>query len=130
MFTIIVFILTSMSLLISLRSDSLPMQNNRWIRIQFRLLASVPPIVFGILERNLGTITDYAGTTGFVVGFSFPAVLYLQSKAVARKKQYQLDTYYSSYASFNFVAWALFFFGIGMVLFVLLCLARGEDEVD
>ena len=62
------------------------MQNNRWIRIQFRLLASVPPIVFGILERNLGTITDYAGTTGFVIGFSFPAVLYLQSKAVAKKK--------------------------------------------
>lgn len=30
-------------------------EHNRWIRSRFRLVASVPPIILGILERKLGT---------------------------------------------------------------------------
>jgi amino acid permease len=97
-------------------------QHNRCIRIRFRLLASIPPIVCGIFERHLGTITDYAGTTGFIMGFSFPALLYLKSKQVAILRGFSVWTYYSSYASRNPAAWLLFLFGICMFVYVLYCL--------
>ena len=97
-------------------------EHQRWTRSQFRLLASIPPIVCGILERQLGKITDYAGTTGFVMGFGFPALLYLKSREVAKQKQYSEDTHYSSYCSTKVAAWFLFCFGVCMLLFDFYCL--------
>ncbi|CAB9521272.1 Transmembrane protein 104 [Seminavis robusta] len=106
-------------------------EHNRWIRIRFRLLAGIPPIIFGILERQLGTITDYAGTTGFMIGFSFPALLYLRSRMKAKKKHFNATTFYSSYASSSVAAWALFYFGAVMVVYVVCCLVtRMGDEDD
>jgi len=103
-------------------------QNNRWIRIQFRLLASIPPIVLGILERQLGTITDYAGTTGFVIGFSFPALLFLQSRQKALSKGFAGTTAYTSYASWPALAWSLFGFGICMVIYVVYFLIGDSSD--
>jgi len=97
---------------------------NRCIRTQFRILASVPPIIFGILQRQLGKITDYAGTTGFVIGFSFPALLYLRSRAMAERKHFSTVTFYSGYASYEFGAWCLFSFGVTMALYVVFFLVR------
>lgn len=101
-------------------------EKNRRIRTQFRLFASVPPIVFGILERQLGTITDYAGTTGFVIGFSFPALLYLQSRARAERKHFSTSTFYASYCSSNRAARFLFSFGLLMVAYVVFFLIKDE----
>lgn len=101
-------------------------EHNRWIRTQFRLLASIPPIIFGILERQLGTITDYAGTTGFVIGFTFPALLYLRSRALAEKKNFSTETFYSGYSSSIPAGWLLFSFGLCMVVYVVFCLVMGE----
>jgi hypothetical protein len=98
-------------------------QNNATVRIQFRLLASVPPIVLGIFERQLGRITDYAGTTGFIIGFSFPALLWLRSRSLAQSKQASTTTYYTSYASHVGVAWFVLLFGIFMALYVVVGLA-------
>ena len=95
------------------------LQNNRRVRIQFRLLAAIPPIILAILVRELGTITDYAGTTGFVLTFSFPALLYIQSRRLAQTKSFSTETYYSSYASSYTLASVLFFFGFGMLIFVV-----------
>lgn len=104
-------------------------EHNRWIRVQFRLLASIPPIVFGIFERKLGTITDYAGTTGFVIVFTVPSLLYLRSRALAKEKNYSASTYYrSSYSSSVYAAWMLFSFGIVMAVYVAYNLVRGEDK--
>jgi hypothetical protein len=104
------------------------MQHNRWIRTRFRLLAGMPPIIFGILERQLGTITDYAGTTGFVIGFSFPALLYIRSRMLAKRKHFSVSTYYSSYSSSLFAGWTLFYFGIVMVVFVVFCLLAQKGQ--
>ena len=100
-------------------------KKNRWIRTQFRLLASVPPIALGILIRELGTITDYAGTTGFVIGFSFPALLFLRSLKLASRKHYASTTAYTSYASTSLFAWSLFIFGVLMLIYVSFFLAMG-----
>lgn len=97
-------------------------EHDRWIRMRFRLLASIPPIICGILERQLGKITDYAGTTGFIIGFSFPALLYIRSRAAAEKKHFSVETFYSTYSSSTVMGWLLFYFGLTMVVYVVYCL--------
>jgi len=94
-------------------------ENNRNLRIRFRLLAAIPSIILAIIVRELGTITDYAGTTGFVLAFSFPALLYICSRRLALKKNFSTVTYYSSYASSNPVAALILSFGVAMLIFVV-----------
>lgn len=103
-------------------------EDNRWIRTRFRLIASIPPIIFGTLERQLGTITDYAGTTGFIIGFSFPALLYIKSRAQAEKENFSVSTFYSSYSSSANLGWLLFYFGLTMAAYVVYCLATESKE--
>jgi len=93
---------------------------NRQSKTTFRLLASIPPVLGGILVRDLGTITDYTGTTGFIIGFSIPALLYLTSTQTAQRKGYSTRTYYTSYASAcKSLPGLVFWFGIAMVALVL-----------
>ena len=106
------------------------LQKNRWIRIQFRLLASCPPLVLAVLVRELGKITDYAGTTGFVIGFSFPAILYARSRSMAKTKEFATGTVYTSYGSSQVASWFIFVFGISMVLYVVFFLATGDGSDD
>eukprot|EP00568_Trieres_chinensis_P006872 CAMPEP_0183299722 /NCGR_PEP_ID=MMETSP0160_2-20130417/6377_1 /TAXON_ID=2839 ORGANISM="Odontella Sinensis, Strain Grunow 1884" /NCGR_SAMPLE_ID=MMETSP0160_2 /ASSEMBLY_ACC=CAM_ASM_000250 /LENGTH=303 /DNA_ID=CAMNT_0025462021 /DNA_START=151 /DNA_END=1062 /DNA_ORIENTATION=+ len=95
-------------------------ENDRWKRIQFRLLAAIPPIIVAIFVRELGTITDYAGTSGFILTFSFPALLYVFSRKKAKRKKFSEDTYYSGYASSYPFACLLFVFGVGMLVFCVI----------
>mmetsp|Transcript_12527 Transcript_12527/g.26500 ORF Transcript_12527/g.26500 Transcript_12527/m.26500 type:complete len:277 (-) Transcript_12527:109-939(-) len=97
-------------------------ESNRWLRTSFRLLASIPPIIFGILVRELGVITDYTGTAGFMFGLSFPALLYIASRRIAQRRRFALDTFYSSYGSTTAIACVMFCVGIIMILFVLVTL--------
>jgi len=105
-------------------------ENNRWERLPFRLLASVPPIVLAVLVRELGTITDYAGTAGFLLAFAFPALLYIRSRGAAKKRGFSQDTYYSSYASNYILACVLVVFGVGMSIFcgILYVIENNGDE--
>ena len=92
-------------------------------------MASIPPILLACVQRQLGKITDYAGTTGFIIGFSFPALLYLRSRMIAKKKHFATTTYYDSYAtSSTTLAWLLFVFGIAMVLYVLFWLIKDSSD--
>mmetsp|Transcript_12567 Transcript_12567/g.20248 ORF Transcript_12567/g.20248 Transcript_12567/m.20248 type:complete len:578 (+) Transcript_12567:272-2005(+) len=97
-------------------------EQNRCLRTCFRLLASVPPIIFGILVRELGTITDYTGITGFLIGLCFPAILYIASRTLAQEKHFDLDTFYTSYGSSIPVAKFILWFGIFMMVFVFVTL--------
>lgn len=103
-------------------------EDDRWARIPFRLLASIPPIILAILVRELGTITDYAGTTGFVLAFSFSALLYIRSRNAAEKRNYSEETYYTSYASSYFLAHGLFVFGVGMLVFCVVSYVKSDEE--
>ena len=93
-------------------------EGNRCLRTCYRLLASVPPIIFGICVRELGTITDYTGTSGFLIALCFPAILFMCSRARAKEHHFRLDTYYSSYGSSVSMAKCVFLFGIFMMVFV------------
>lgn len=97
-------------------------ENNRWLKSGFRLLSSIPPIILGIMVRELGVITDYTGTTGFLVGLSFPAILYVSSRAIAKRRHFALDTYYTNYGSSTVIANLILWVGTLMVLGVLVTL--------
>ncbi|VEU41171.1 unnamed protein product [Pseudo-nitzschia multistriata] len=101
-------------------------EGQRWLRTGFRCLASIPPILFGILVRNLGVITDYTGTTGFLIGISFPAILYVSSRRIAERRQFAADTFYSGYGSSISIARFQFWIGIFMVVFVFATLTLRE----
>ena len=94
------------------------------------MLAGIPPIALAILQRQLGKITDYAGTTGFVIGFTFPALLYLRSRSLAQQKNFATTTYYESYASSTTLAWFLLLFGVCMVLYVVYWLVYGSEDEE
>ena len=100
-------------------------EHNRWLRKSFRLIASIPPIIFGILVRELGVITDYTGTTGFMIGLSFPALLYIASRKSARRRRFAVDTFYTGYGSTIPIAYAVLWIGIIMVVFVMVTLTLG-----
>ena len=97
-------------------------KGNRWIRTGFRLLASIPPIMIGMFVRELGVITDYTGTAGFVIGLTIPALLYLESTKIAKRKHFSLLTYYTSYGATTSIASFVTWFGICMVLIVFISL--------
>ena len=80
--------------------------------LYFRLLASVPPIIGAAMLSKLGTITDYAGVAGFVIGFMFPAALAYMSEKYMRERKMDPRTYYSG-AHTGAISWiAVFSFGI------------------
>lgn len=100
-------------------------EKNRWLRTGFRLLASIPPIIFAVFVRELGVITDYAGTTGFLLAITFPAALYIFSRRIAVKRQFAPDTFYTSYGSTIPTAKFMLCTGIFMVVFVFSTLTFG-----
>jgi len=46
-------------------------------KLSWRLAAALPPLVGACFVSDLGIITDFSGTLGFLIGFFFPALLYL-----------------------------------------------------
>lgn len=85
--------------------------------VGFRLLAATPPLVVAIFVRELGNISEVAGTVGIIITLVFPALLNLRSRT-RMKEIFQLDsarTYYSNelsrkrYGPVNLI--------IGLVLF-------------
>lgn len=110
-------------------SDRQALLENTRLRTKFRLIASIPPIICALFVRKLGIITDYAGAVGFVMAFSYPALLYLSSKKRIDgifhtvKGKNGIQTYYQGYGSNNSCAILICFFGIGMTMFVLACLS-------
>jgi hypothetical protein len=48
-------------------------------KVAFRLLAAVPPLIGACLFRDLKTVLDYAGCTGIILAFFFPAMLQVRT---------------------------------------------------
>ena len=62
------------------------LRSDRFAKTRWRLLAAVPPLLGAAAVRDLGVITEFAGTSGFLIAFFFPAVLYL-----AARRRYELE---------------------------------------
>jgi len=97
-------------------------QNNRLIRVIFRIFASVPPIIGALFVKELGTITDYAGLFGAVSAMPFPAVVFLASRRMATERGLSKETHYDSFGSSEPFATGIFIFSMVSLLYVLMSL--------
>lgn len=97
-------------------------ENNRLLRTIFRLLASIPPLIIGVFVRELGLITDYTGTIGFILGLTIPGLLYTSSTKMAKRKNFVSWTYYTSYGCNGTLATLVTWFGAMMVIIVIISL--------
>lgn len=69
------------------QSAQYTLRTDRFARTAWRLAAAVPPILGAAAVKDLGIITEFAGSTGFLIAFFFPALLYL-----AARRRYDLET--------------------------------------
>ncbi len=94
-------------------------EGDRLRTIVFRLLGAVPPIIGACFVRDLGTITDYTGITGFAIAFTFPALLHLKSRRAAKRAGLSGKTHYTNPAlSSDIAAFTVAGFGIFLICFV------------
>lgn len=61
------------------------------VRIFFRLLAAIPPLIGAAFVSQLDTITSFTGTVGIIITFVFPSLLQLSSRRML-KDLLQIDT--------------------------------------
>lgn len=89
--------------------------------VGFRLFAAVPPLVAALFLRDLGRISEYAGTVGIIITLVFPALLNLRSRT-RMKEMFQLDsarTYYSNEMSRKRYGPVNLFIGLGLFFYIL-----------
>jgi hypothetical protein len=102
--------------------------------LPWRVAASLPSIVGAAFVRDLGTITDYTGVTGFLIAFVFPAYLNIRSRREAKRRGLGGRTAYEGWGSGDWASWGGVAFGGFMVVFVLASLgieaAEGDGEEE
>lgn len=89
--------------------------------VGFRLLAAIPPLIAAFFLRDLGRISEYAGTVGIIITLVFPALLNLRSRT-RMKELFQLDsarTYYSNELSRKRYGPVNLIIGLGLFFYIL-----------
>lgn len=101
-------------------------ESNVKLRVLFRLLSSVPPILGAVLVRELGLITSYAGIFAIATAFVFPPLLYIQSKSMTEERGLKKRTCYEGLGSS--IVWAICIFSLSSaaIAYVFVCLILGQ----
>jgi hypothetical protein len=97
--------------------------------VAFRLLAALPPIFAGFFVRDLGRISEFAGTVGVIITLVFPAALNLMSRSKL-KEVFALDsakTYYSNELSRKRYGPINLLVGVMLFVFILVNLLLGKE---
>lgn len=87
-------------------------------RIMFRLIAAIPPLIASCFVKDLGVITDLAGTTGFAITFIFPALLHYYSRKAAVEAGLSPNTAYSTFITRGNGPTMVGVFGFLVIVFV------------
>ena len=66
--------------------DDVSKQSLLRIKIPFRLLAAVPPIVGACVVKDLGVILKYTGCVGVLIAFAYPCVLQWKSVQMCKNR--------------------------------------------
>eukprot|EP00761_Pharyngomonas_kirbyi_P013833 gb/GECH01013862.1/.p1 GENE.gb/GECH01013862.1/~~gb/GECH01013862.1/.p1 ORF type:complete len:606 (+),score=81.08 gb/GECH01013862.1/:1-1818(+) len=94
-------------------------REKRWIRVLFRLLASIPPLIGASRVRQLDTILKYVGLSGFIIAFIYPAFLNMASSKKARQRFERFKTMYTTYFTRSVFCWIVIVITSLAVLFCL-----------
>lgn len=103
-------------------------ERNIRIRVAYRLLSTVPPIVGALFVRELGLITAYAGLFSIATAFVFPPLLYIRSKAMARTMGLGEKTCYEDIGSSKIAAITICLLSSISILFVFWSLIYCANE--
>lgn len=84
------------------------MTKNKWVRISFRILASLPQGIGALFVSDLGILAKYAGIFTLLSYTTCPALLYLMSGQKMKERNLPTSTYYSeNFLSSPVVAYGL-----------------------
>mmetsp|Transcript_18382 Transcript_18382/g.52679 ORF Transcript_18382/g.52679 Transcript_18382/m.52679 type:complete len:117 (+) Transcript_18382:452-802(+) len=103
-------------------------ESNLRLRVAYRLVSTIPPIVGAIFVRELGLITAYAGLFSIATAFVFPPLLYIRSKAISRKAGFGKQTCYENVWASTTWASIIFFCSSVSILYVFLSLIHHGTE--
>ena len=90
--------------------------------VAFRLVAAIPPLIVAFFLRDLGRISEFAGTVGIIITLVFPALLNLKSRTIM-KDTFGLDsakTYYTSELSRKRYGPVNLLIGVGLFLYIFI----------
>ena len=95
----------------------------RRARILFRLFSAVPPLFAASFVSDLGTITHFAGVSGFAIAFIFPALLAIFSQRLLTNHGLPYKTHYSCFLTSRWIAGLSILIGLFLIVFVTISLA-------
>jgi hypothetical protein len=88
-------------------------------KIVFRAVASVPPILAASMVSNLGTITHFAGVSGFAIAFIFPSLLAIYSERLLVNHGLPHKTQYSCWLTSRWICLLSIAIGLFLIIFVV-----------
>lgn len=97
----------------------LGIEESRRSRILFRAIAAVPPIFAACFVSDLGTITHFAGVSGFAVAFIFPSLLSIYSQRLLTSHGLPHQTQYSCWLTSKYVSYSSIFVGLFLIVYVV-----------
>ena len=97
----------------------LGINESRRSRIIFRIIAAVPPLFAASLVSDLGTITHFAGVSGFAIAFIFPSLLAIFSRRLLTNHGLPYKTHYSCWLTSRPVCVLSIIIGLFLIIFVV-----------
>ena len=93
-------------------------------KIFFRSIAAAPPIIASSLMFDLGTITHFAGVSGFAIAFMFPSLLAIFSERLLSNHGIPHKTHYTCWLTSPWIGYLSIALGMFLIIFVVasLCL--------
>jgi amino acid permease len=97
----------------------------RRVKLIFRGIAAIPPIIGAFFVTDLSMVTRYTGLCGFAIMFVFPALLGYYSEKLMRDSNLPSKTVYGGWYSSTFAQFTTFVFGIFVIILVFVCNLMG-----
>ncbi|KAJ3426292.1 acid transporter [Anaeramoeba flamelloides] len=96
-------------------------RRSKVIKIVFRLIGSIPPIIGAMIIKELPIILFFVGVCGCFIGFIIPAWLQLKSKSISKIVFQKEKTPYSNRTNKNSIIWTTMVFGIVALFASMIC---------
>lgn len=98
----------------------------KWLRVFYRVLASLPQGIGALWIHDLGSLAKYAGVFTLLSYTICPAFLYIRSGKMMKERGLPTDTYYShSFMSHPATAYTLIAASLLLIIGVVIDAARG-----
>jgi hypothetical protein len=94
-------------------------EESRWARASFRLIAAMPPILGAACVADLSVITHFTGVSGYALAFLFPALLAIYSEQRCKQQGLASRTFYSNWLTSTTSYYVNALLGVFLIVYVL-----------